>query len=955
MPERSLATDRGDVSSDIAEPAGLSAVRLAEIIEDFARELHPERAQALRVRPDSSLERDLGIDSLARVELILRLEREFGVRPAQDAVMEAETPTDLLHALATAGPAAAPEPKWIVPEPELTTAAPEEAETLLEVLAFHVAAHPDRPHIRLLEASDEEQVISYGDLWRGAQGVASGLGEQDLAHGAAVGIMLPTSADFFHAFFGVLLAGGVPVPIYPPLRRTQIAEHLRRQAGILRNAEVPTLITTAQARPFDRIIRAQVPSLKAIVTAGDLQKFANGELRPQIGAEGLALVQYTSGSTGDPKGVMLSHARLLTNIRGLAQVFQVTSQDVVVSWLPLYHDMGLIGTWLGSLVYACPFVVMPPLAFLARPERWLWAIHRYRGTLSAAPNFAYELCLRKINDRDIEGLDLSSWRMAGNGAERVSRATVTRFSQRFSKFGFQPQALTPMYGLAESSVALTTSPLGRGPRFDRVARRALASEARAIPAERDDPQAVDFASCGIPLPRHEVRIVDTAGRELGDRQEGLLQFRGPSATLGYLRAPQETAKLMRDGWLNTGDTGYIAAGELYVTGRVKDIIVRAGRNLYPDELEDAVGDLEGARKGRVAVFAVEDPTAGTERMVVLAETRLQGSGERDDLRGRIVQLVVDLASIPPDEVVLAPPRTVLKTDNGKVRRSACRALYETGGIGRPPPAFWQQFLGLVRASAKPQIRRWKQALSAGFYAVAFQAIYRLMSPFVFFCVVAFPNLRARRWAFRFVARVMLRLLCIAPVVRGLEHISVERSYILVTNHASFLDGLVLTAVLPLTFAFVAKRELVKSPVGGPFLRRLGTAFVERFDPAGGVEDTQRLIKSLGTGESLVMFAEGTFDRRPGLRPFHMGAFVAASETGVPILPVGISGTRAILRGDSNFARWGQISVSFGPAIEAQGADWAAALALRDQARAAVLVLCGEPDLISEPTQIPQPG
>ena len=943
--------DRGRQDETDPRAGSPQVERLSAIVEALAHELHPERAGSLRVQHDSSLERDLGFDSLARVELLVRLEQGFGVRLSEEALMNAETAADLLAALRTASPGTVGEPDWAPAQAPSAASAAAQALTLLDVLAFHRQAHGERPHIRLIGAKRDVWTMTYQELWQGAQEVAAGLAEFDLPQGSAIAIMLPTGEDFFQVFLGVMFAGCVPLPIYPPVRRTQIEDHLRRQAQILRNAQVPVLVTTPEAGLFGRLIRAQVVSVRAVVSVGALRRPVSTEIMPQLDGESLALLQYTSGSTGDPKGVMLSHGNLLANIRALGEALEVTSRDVVVSWLPLYHDMGLIGTWLGSLYYASPFVVMPPLMFLARPERWLWAIDRFGGTLSAAPNFAYEFALSKVADRAIEGLDLSSWRMASNGAERIARPTVERFIARYGPYGFRAEAMTPMYGLAESAVALTTSPLGRGPRFDRVRRQELVTKGRAVPAAADGPGQIDFVSCGVPLPGHEVRVVDPAGRELGDRQEGGIQFRGPSATQGYLRAPEKTAALFHDGWLETGDKGYLVEGELYVTGRIKDIIIRAGHNLYPDEIEDAVGDLEGIRKGQVAVFASEDPHTASERLVVLAETRKRDPGKRERLRREVAELVSDLMGAPPDEVVLASPGAVVKTPNGKVRRSACRQLYESGRLGRPPPAFWLQMVGLLQASVVPQLRRWRQALAALLFAFRFQFFYRALAPAVFLGVALLPQLSGRRRLFRGAARLMLRLAGIAPHIEGLDVLPTTRPLVIAANHASYLDGLVLTAVLPFDFAFVAKRELAGGPIAGTFLKGLGTVFVERFNPAGGVETAHDIMRTLEAGESLAVFPEGTFDRRAGLRAFYVGAFAAACQTGVAVVPVGLSGTRGILRGVSAFARRGEIRVAVGPAIGPRGGDWHAALALRDETRAAILTLCREPDMIGEATAI----
>ena len=274
--------------------------------------------------------------------------------------------------------------------------------------------------------------------------------------------------------------------------------------------------------------------------------------------------------------------------------------------------------------------------------------------MSAGPNFAYELCLAKVRDAEIEGLDLSSWRLAYNGAEPVSAATIERFGDRFAPYGFRREAMTPVYGLAESAVGLAFPPLGRGPLIDRIRRDAFVRSGRAEPAK---PGELDlrFVACGQPLPGHEIRVVDAAGNELGDRREGRIEFRGPSATAGYFNNAPATRSLFHDDWLDTGDLGYMADADLYVTGRVKDVIIRAGRNLHPAELEEAVGNLKGVRKGCVAVFASPDPSGGAERLVVMAETRATGDDDtRAALRSEIAATAVDLLGVAPDDVVLAP-------------------------------------------------------------------------------------------------------------------------------------------------------------------------------------------------------------------------------------------------------------------------------------------------------------
>ena len=330
--------------------------------------------------------------------------------------------------------------------------------------------------------------------------------------------------------------------------------------------------------------------------------------------------------------MVLTHSNLLANIRAIGTGLNLQPGDFGVSWLPLYHDMGLIGSWLTALCFGVPIAILSPLAFLSRPERWLWAIHEHRGTVSAAPNFAYELCARKIDDRALEGLDLSCWRAALNGAEPISPDTLERFARRFEPYGFRAEAFLPVYGLAESSVALTFPPLGRKPRVDRIGRERFENAGAALPCSESDASPLRFVSEGKALPGHEVRVVDEASVETGERVQGHIQFRGPSTMQGYFKNPAATAAVMRvDGWVDTGDLGYLADGELFVTARIKDVIIKGGRNLYPQEVEEVASEVEGVRRGCVAAFGVSDQRLGTEKLVVVAETRETDRSRQDHI------------------------------------------------------------------------------------------------------------------------------------------------------------------------------------------------------------------------------------------------------------------------------------------------------------------------------------
>ncbi|CAJ0854928.1 acyl-[acyl-carrier-protein]-phospholipid O-acyltransferase / long-chain-fatty-acid--[acyl-carrier-protein] ligase [freshwater sediment metagenome] len=917
---------------------------LVTIVQGLVRELRP-KSPPPHITTSSRLEQDLGVDSLARTELSARIERIFRIRLPLDRIGQAETVGDLMAAIEHATPGDAQSVSRMAPAHPLPPApAPGDARTLIDVLEWHVAHHPDRLHLTVMEDDRiEAGAFTYEALANRARRIAAGLVARDVAPGDRVAIMLPTGLEFFAVFFGVLYAGAAPVPIYPPMRLAQIEDHLRRQAGILRNAGAKILVTMPEGLALAALLRAQVESLESVESAGTLEEREEVAL-PLLQNDGqTALIQYTSGSTGDPKGVVLSHANLLANIRAMGEAINASSSDVFVSWLPLYHDMGLIGAWLGSLYYAAPLYVMSPLSFLTRPANWLWAIHRFRATLSAAPNFGFELCVNKIDEASLEGLDLGSLRMVANGAEPVSVYTLRRFIEKFGRYGFKQEAMAPVYGLAENAVGLAFPPPGRAPLIDRVDRDALTRRGLAQPARADDPKAMEFVSSGQPLPRHEIRIVDANNRELAERREGRLEFHGPSATAGYYRNETKARELIRDGWLDSGDRAYMANGDVFITGRIKDIIIRAGRHLYPQEIEEAVGLIPGMRKGCVAVFGALDPRSATERVVVVAETAATDPETRAQLTAHAQQVVSEVSGAVADEIVLVPPHAAPKTSSGKIRRSAAKALYEQGCLGAPKQAVWRQLTRLAFAGLRTHTRRFFAGLRSLLYACWWWTAAGVGYVIVWLGVMTIPSLKGR-WAFsRMIAGATLRALRVPVEAKGLEHIPPSNAA-LVFNHSSYADAILLAATLPGEPVFIAKKELAGQLFAGPFLRRLGAQFVERFDMAGSLADVEMLAGAARTGRNIVLFPEGTFTRRAGLTGFYLGAFRIAAEAGLAVVPGALCGTRSMLRGGQWFPRWSALSVEIGAPLTPEGADFAAIVKLRDEARKFVLAHCGEPDL-----------
>ncbi|HSP16565.1 MAG TPA: AMP-binding protein [Thermoanaerobaculia bacterium] len=911
--------------------------RILALTNALAVELHAAPPADLDL--DSSIDRDFGLESLARAELLHRIEQEFGVELSDVVLTTAERPRDLVHAVLQA---ARRNPRKHLPAAIEAVREVEgfaRAATLTEVLERHLERRAGQLHIRLLTDMGESE-ITYAELAEGARRVARGILDAGVEAGSSVAIMLPTCRQYYTTFFGILLSGAVPVPIYPPARPGQIEDHLTRHAGILQNAQASLLITFEEAERAAHLLKVRVPAIRKVITASNFATLSEASALPRLAATDVALIQYTSGSTGNPKGVVLTHANLLANLRGIGRRIRIAPDDVVVSWLPLYHDMGLIGTWLGSFYYALPLIAMPPQRFLARPAEWLRAIDRFRGTISASPNFGYELCTNKIPESEVDGLDLSSWRMAANGAEPVSFETIRRFTERFSKHGFRSEAMAPMYGLAEGSLAITMPPPGRPPLVDCIDRSTFTERGIAVPTAGAD--VLHVVGCGTPLPEIEVRVAGTGEVELPERSEGRIQFRSPAAASGYHRNPLETQRLFHDHWLESGDLGYVAGRELFVTGRAKDVIIRAGRHFFPQEIEETISGIAGVRKGCVAVFGGLDAGAQTERLVVAAETRERDEKRRQELGAAVRSRIVDLCGAPPDDVLLLPPHSLLKTSSGKLRRSAVRELYERGQLGtttRPP---WLQMVHLYAASIRPEARRaWVGLRDAAYYVYAW-LVTALAAPFIWCGIVVTPRLALRRRLLRWFSRALLGMLNIDVAVHTKQ--MPDGASIVVSNHASYLDGVLLSAALPLSGAFVVKGEFLRRLIPRLFFARLGSVFVERFDPARGVEDTKQLEAAARRGETIIVFPEGTFQRSAGLLPFRMGAFVAAARTGVPVVPVSLRGSRGILRGDDWFPRRGDVTLTIDEPIIASGDGWSAAAELQQKARAAILAASGEPDL-----------
>jgi 1-acyl-sn-glycerol-3-phosphate acyltransferase len=886
------------------------------------------------------LQRELGIGSLEKAELLHRAEQAFSITLPEQLLTEAETLQDLANAIRKAHPSLKPTNLEHVPYLKASSIDPNSAKTLADLLIQYGTQEPSRPHIYLHDSHREEIIISYGDLLKSATSVAQGLVYRGLSPQQTVAIMLPTGQDFFSAFLGVILAGGIPVPIYPPFRANLIEEYIKHETKILTNAMTEILITFTEVSTLSSVLREYVGPLKEIVTISDLLRNRHDIPLPSLDSDQLALIQYTSGSTGDPKGVQLTHSNLLHNIRSIGKVLNIQPQDVVVSWLPLYHDMGLIGTWLGSLYYGVPITIMSPISFLTHPEKWLWAIHYHRATISAAPNFAYELCLSKINDKKLVGLDLSSWRCAFNGAEAIYPKTLERFIKKFSAYGFKATSLYPVYGLAENSVALTIPDLGQEPIIDRVDRLSVDEFNIAKPADTTTKNIHEFVCCGKPIPDHKIRIVDEAGSELPERKIGHLQFQGPSAMQGYFQNPTATAAAYHEGWWATGDLGYIAEGSLYITGRAKDLIIKAGRNIYPQEVEELVEQVKGVRKGRVVAFGTADKRRGTEKLIIVAETHEKDKAFQQSLQATIIDKIASTIGLPPDEVIIAPPDTITKTSSGKLQRNACKTAYEQRRlIHRHTPFAIQMGKLFFKSLAKKGLHILKTAakyLYTGYVTLLFSLSAIPMWALIIILPQVLASLVTKYWA-----KLFFTLIGCPIKISGKSNLETKKSMIYVSNHASYLDSLLLIASLPTGVRFVGKKELLKGAFLRSIVQHLGYLTVDRIDFVNSLQDMAQIKTTLDEHHSVLIFPEGTFTASVGLLPFKLGAFKLAVETNTPLCPIAIRGTRAVLPGSSRLFSPARLRVWIGEAIEPQSQEFREAIRLRNVVRQKISEHCGE--------------
>ncbi|MBP0455146.1 AMP-binding protein [Kitasatospora sp. RG8] len=547
--------------------------------------------------------------------------------------------------------------------------------TILHALLASAEQGHHAPTVTLAHDTTHQETLRHDTLLNAAARTAAALAEHGIRPGDRIVLCLPTAAPFTTAFLGTQLLGATPTAIAVPARLGGAAgfeSQLKDLLDYLRPAALittPTVITALPHPTDTRLINADTLHTRALDPTAPTHP-----LNPPH-PDTLALIQCTSGSTGTPKGVQITHANLAANCEQFTTALHWTPHDTTVSWAPLYHDMGLITGLMCPLYAGADTVLMPPTRFLRAPTEWLHHITTHHGTIAAAPNFAYGYLTTRVNDDDLNGIDLSTWRIALCGAEPVKPATIKPFIERFTRWGLPPNAFTPAYGMAEATLVITTTHPDTPLTHDSINRHTAATHHTATDTDPNSPDALHIVDCGPPLTNTRIRITDTHNQPLPDNHIGHIQFQSPSQTTGYHNLPHETTNATTpDGWWKTGDIGYLRNGNLRITGRAKDLIIIRGANYYPTDIEHAAETVPGIRPGAVIALAHQPDHTDTEELHLIAETELHPT-HHHTLRQAIHAAITTHTGIHTTTIHLVPKRAIPKTTSGKLQRTKARELF----------------------------------------------------------------------------------------------------------------------------------------------------------------------------------------------------------------------------------------------------------------------------------------
>lgn len=548
--------------------------------------------------------------------------------------------------------------------------------TFSERLQSHLHQTPERVAVTLQFANLPDLPISYSQLLRGAQGFSASLKKEGIASGEVVLLILRHGEELIYSYFGAIIHGAIP-SVMSFLTEKLSPERYRADLATLISVTRPAAIVTygefvdevREALKGEDSVRAVIVAESVPAEKVNISSWSGLKRKP----EDIALLQHSSGTTGLQKGVALSHQAVFNQLDAYSKVLGLNEKDVIVSWLPLYHDMGLIAGFLLPILYGIQLVLMSPFDWVRAPYRLMQSVSKYKGTLSWLPNFAYNFCAQKIRDRHLEGVDLSTWRAVINCSEPVRWESHLAFQEKFQAYGLPENALHSSYAMAENVFAVTQSTLGSKPRVEVIEREAFMME--RVVRDANDKASVTVMSSGHALPNVQIKIVDEKGNELPERVIGEIALKSDCMLTGYYNRPDATEKAFVDGWYVTGDYGFISGGEIFVSGRKKDMIIVGGKNVYPQDLEKLSYEVPGVHAGRSVAFGLFDEEQGTEEVVIIAEADSDDEAKNQKIAELIRQHVTKNSAIALRHVKVVGPKWILKTSSGKTARSANKEKY----------------------------------------------------------------------------------------------------------------------------------------------------------------------------------------------------------------------------------------------------------------------------------------
>ncbi len=556
-------------------------------------------------------------------------------------------------------------------------------QTFQHILKSHYENRPDEVAIYLQHAGEEDQPITVRDLLSSATRAQRRLEAEGIQPGEVVLLIFQHGRDLIDTYFGAILHGAIP-SIMPYLTEKLQPERYRKDlAALIEVTQPDAIFTYAEFEPEVRSALKAGDSVRAVMISEDLEAssaptFDLNRRQP----EDIVLLQHSSGTTGLQKGVALSHQAVLNQVTTYADVLHLDARkDVLVSWLPLYHDMGLIAGFLMPILYGLPLVLMSPFDWVRAPYRLMQAVSDYQGTLTWLPNFAYNFCATKIRARHMEGVDLSSWRAVTNCSEPMRHDSQQLFLEAFKPYGFRESALATSYAMAENTFAVTQGGIDSPVRIDPVDRDSLQIDRIARPALEGKP-SIDMVSAGKPIPNTQVKVIDPQGNPLPDRHIGEIALKSNCMLTEYYHRPETTQKAFLDGWYLTGDYGYMLDGEVYITGRKKDLIIVGGKNIYPQDLERIANTVPGVHPGRAVAFGIFSQKMGTEQVVIVAEVDSENEEERREIADEIRKTVTQESAVALRHVHIVDEGWIIKTSSGKTARLANRDKFiqETGFV-----------------------------------------------------------------------------------------------------------------------------------------------------------------------------------------------------------------------------------------------------------------------------------